>query len=205
MARQTITPINFYSTRAIIKIFNTLYRMGVEDAHATSDIYGCQEWIEKHYAPMTFSRIVWGYDVTWQEWRFELTRLLKPSPFRQLGLRFFDCISSYGNYFSAVFPIAMDFYLQGIKDYCARPNQEDLAVFSDNEYNRWGVKKIEKTDMDSVVREIQGFSFARMRLDNFKGKDEQGRIAISERCYNQFSTEIWRYSKTIGKKLYGRE
>ena len=204
MGRQTITPINFYSTRAMLRLFNTLYKLGVEDAIAISDIYECEEWINKHYAPMTFSRIVWGYDVTWQEWRYELSKKLKIDAFRKLGLRFLDCISSYGNYFSVVFPIAMDFYMQGIKDYCARPKEGDLAVFLASEYIRWGDKKLKKISMDEVVYEMQGFCFSRTRLDDFDGKDEVGRIGISQRNYTQFSTELWRYSRAVGKKLYGK-
>lgn len=204
MGRQTITPINFYSTRAMLRLFNTLYKMGVEDAVAISDIYQCEEWIKEHYAPMTFSRIVWDYNVSWQEWRYELSKMLKTDIFRKLGLRFLDCISSYGNYYSVVFPVAMDFYMKGIKDYCSRPKESDLAVFLATEYMRWGDKRLKKIDTDEVVYELQGFCFARTRVDNFNGKDKQGRIAIPERCYTQFSTELWRYSRTQSKKLYGK-
>lgn len=207
MAKQTITPINYYSANAMVRLFNTLYKLGVEDAIAINDIYECEKWIEEHYAPMTFSRIVWGYDVSWLEWRFELTKLIEHDNFRKLGVRLLDCIGNYGTYFSAVFPIAMDFYIQGIKDYCSRPDDRDFARFIPFTFRKWGKKGLEKISIDDIVRDMQGYCFARARLDELKDekgkqvvKDKQGRVRLTKRAYEQFALEIWRYTRNSSNK-----
>lgn len=207
MAKQTITPINYYSANSIVRLFNTLYKLGVEDAMTINDIYECEKWMEEHYAPMTFSRIVWGYDVSWLEWRFELTKLLTRDNFRRLGLRFLDCIGSYGTYFSAVFPIAMDFYMQGIKDYCSRPDDRDFARFAPFTFRKWGKKGIETQDTNDIIRDMQGYCFARARLDDVKddngkrvAKDEQGRVYLPRKAYEQFALEMWRYTRNNTNK-----
>ena len=207
MAKQTITPINYYSANAMVRLFNTLYKLGVEDAIAINDIYECEKWIEEHYAPMTFSRIVWGYDVSWLEWRFELTKLVTHDNFRKLGVRLLDCIGNYGTYFSAVFSIAMDFYMQGIKDYCTRPDDRDFAKFIPFTFRKWGKKGLEKISIDDIVRDMQGYCFARARLDELKdakgkqvAKDEQGRVRLTKRAYEQFALEIWRYTRNSSNK-----
>lgn len=207
MAKQTITPINYYSANAMVRLFNTLYKLGVEDAIAINDIYECEKWVEVHYAPMTFSRIVWGYDVSWLEWRFELTKLVTHDNFRKLGVRLLDCIGNYGTYFSVVFPIAMDFYMQGIKDYCARPDDRDFAKFIPFTFRKWGKKGLEKISIDDIVRDMQGYCFARARLDELKdekgkqvAKDEQGRVRLTKRAYEQFALEIWRYTRNSSNK-----
>ena len=207
MAKQTITPINYYSANSIVRLFNTLYKLGVEDAMTINDIYECEKWMEEHYAPMTFSRIVWGYDVSWLEWRFELTKLLTRDNFRRLGLRFLDCIGSYGTYFSSVFPIAMDFYMQGIKDYCARPDDRDFAKFIPFTFRKWGKKGIETIDTNDIIRDMQGYCFSRARLDDVKdengkrvAKDESGRIYLARKAYEQFALEMWRYTRNNTNK-----
>jgi hypothetical protein len=191
----------------MVRLFNTLYKLGVEDAIAINDIYECEKWVEEHYAPMTFSRIVWGYDVSWLEWRFELTKLVTHDNFRKLGVRLLDCIGNYGTYFSAVFPIAMDFYIQGIKDYCDRPDDRDFAKFIPFTFRKWGKKGLEKISIDDIVRDMQGYCFARARLDELKdekgkqmAKDEQGRVRLTKRAYEQFALEIWRYTRNSSNK-----
>jgi hypothetical protein len=191
----------------MVRLFNTLYKLGVEDAIAINDIYECEQWVKEHYAPMTFSRIVWGYDVSWLEWRFELTKLVTHDNFRKLGVRLLDCIGNYGTYFSAVFPIAMDFYIQGIKDYCARHDDRDFAKFIPFTFRKWGKKGLEKISIDDIVRDMQGYCFARARLDELKdekgkqvAKDEQGRVRLTKRAYEQFALEIWRYTRNSSNK-----
>ena len=54
---------------------------------------------------------------------------------------------------------------------------------------------------------MQGYCFARARLDELKddkgkqvAKDEQGRVRLTKRAYEQFALEIWRYTRNSSNK-----
>lgn len=203
MARQVITPINYYSSRALVQLFDTCYKMGVEDAIQVNDVFRCQDWVEEKYKPSTFSRIIHNYDMSWQEWKFRLSGLVRDGKYKLLGVRFFDCITSYNGYYAASLPIAMDFYMKGIKDYCERPKSGEWVLFNSGSFNRWGKKKILKISQDDIIREVTEFSFDRIRLDEELHKsgrrDEQGRIGLSGNAYHNFYKELWRYTRVKEK------
>lgn len=199
MARQTITPLNYYSARALIQLFDSCYQMGVEDAVSENDVFKCEQWVKEKYAPCTFSRITWGYDVSWQEWKFRLSQMIRAGQNRVLGTRFFDSISSYSSYYAAALPIAMDFYLQGIQDYCKRPNSNEWVLFKSKTYVRWGKNNTTKVNTDDVIREVTDFCFNRTRLDEalYKATDKQGKIALTHTAYNNFYRQLWAYTRKV--------
>lgn len=199
MGRQVMTPINFYSSRALVHLFDTCYKMGVEDAIQVDDIYHCKEWAEEKYAPSTFSRVIHDYDMSWQEWKFRLSQLIRDGKFKILGIKFFDSITGYSTYLAVSLPIAMDFYLKGVKDYCSRPFSQDWVLFKSGNYYRWGKKKLVKESQDHIIREVAEFTFDRIRLDEplYKAghKDEFGRMGLSPGAYQNFYKELWRYTR----------
>ena len=77
-----------------------------------------------------------------------------------IGLKFFDCISGYKTYLACALPVAMDFYLWGIKDYCKYPNRDNLVKFEAKGYNLWG-QKVKKVAMDVFVRKVVEFCYDR--------------------------------------------
>jgi hypothetical protein len=66
---------------------------------------------------------------------------------------------------------------------------------------------LEKISIDDIVRDMQGYCFARARLDELKdekgkqvAKDAQGRVRLTKRAYEQFALEIWRYTRNSSNK-----
>ena len=225
MSEQIFAPINHYSSRSLMRLFDACYKIGVKDAIEVGDIPTCLEFCDKMYAPEKFGRIVKDYTYTWREWKFRLTQLLYDGDAQLMnarhGLRFFDCIGSYSGYIACALPVAMDFYLWGIKDYCKYPNPSNLVVFESNGYSLWG-KSIKRVSMDIFVRKVVEFCYDREKIDaiaieerrNIRGDGKVGRKSkdaefivmpkgLSVMAYRNFQQEIWRNTRTKEYKKRG--
>lgn len=230
MSEQIFSPINYYSARSLMRLFDQCYKLGVKDAIATGDSAICEEFCAKMYAPEKFGRIVNDYPYTWREWKFRLTQILYEGDSQTImpkrGLKFFDCIGGYRGYPACALPVAMDFYLWGIKDYCKYPNESNLVLFENKGFMLWG-KSIRKVAMDVFVRKVVEFCYDREKIDAIaieeKAKkrlerDEQGKVGrkpkgyqyevmptgLSTMAYRNFQQEIWRHTRVKEYKTRGK-
>lgn len=219
------TPINYYSARALMRLFDACYKMGVEDAIEVGDEAQCMEFCAKMYAPMKFGRITKDFTYTWREWKFRLSQMLhEGTMYARKGLEFFNCVGSYGNYLSCVFPIAMDFYMRGIKDYCKHPNPSKWVMFNSKGFMLWKDKPI-KRPMEDFVRMCTEFCYDRMHLDmewvevykaekaklrgtaGRKPKDlnvENLAKPLSRVAYENFNKMIWDFTRVKEYKTRGK-
>lgn len=204
------TPINYYSSRSLIQVFNACYKMGVEDAIRIDDTIQCEEFVDKMYAPMRFGRIIHDYEMDWREWKFTLSQIMYYSnKYKNQGIKFLDSIISYGNYLTCALPIAMDFYLQGIRDFVNYPDKCLLVRFKEQEFVKWD-RKLAKIKMDDMVRDVTKFCYSRTHLEqeayenmlsknkNERWKEKRG---LSKSAYMNFHKEIWRYTRSKEYKV----
>jgi hypothetical protein len=117
-------------------------------------------------------------------------------------------------------PIAMDFYMKGLKDYAEYPNSDNWVKFNSQSFMVWG-KTIRKSKMDEFLRFLTGFCFDRIRIDQaaieFKAerlaqKREEGTMdgvgrkkkgvafefiptGLTRTSYENFQREIWRHTR----------
>lgn len=185
-------------------LFDQCYKMGIEDAIDINDDIACNDFVARMYAPMKFGRIVHSYEVDWREWKFMLTQLVHRNVrFRQMGIKYFDGIVSYGNYLTCALPIAMDFYLQGIKDYVKFPRKGNFIRFRDKCFMRWG-DKLRKATMDDFVRDVTQFCYERTHLESeayeaMMSKDKRERYkgvrGLSRAAFMSFQSDIWKYTR----------
>ena len=230
MSEKILSPINYYSARSLMRLFDACYKMGVKDAIEIGDEVVCREFCDKMYGAELFGRIINDYNYTWREWKFRLTQMLYEgnsntmSPKR--GLKFFDCIGNYSGYVACALPIAMDFYLWGIKEYCAYPREDNWVLFENRGYQLWA-KNSKKTNMDYFVRKLQEFCYDRERVDKVaieeferekserREKLKAGRKpkwvdykpmprGLSASAYRNFQLEIWRYTRVKEYKTRGK-
>lgn len=213
-----------------MRLFDACYKMGIKDAIEVDNEMQCREFCDKMYAPQKFGRIIYDYEYSWREWKYRLTQIIYDDVmFRNQGLKYFDCITNYGAYLACVLPIAMDFYLQGIKDYVKYPNPSNLLKFESKGFVLWS-KTPKKASMDDFVRLLTGYCFDRIRVDreaieakrardlerlNDATKGTRGRkpkeyvyeympVGLTPSSYENFQREIWRNTRVKSYKTRGR-
>lgn len=214
-------PINRSSARALMMLFDACYKMGVKDAIEVDCDMTCEEFCDKMYNTEKFGRVTLDYTYDWREWKYHLCQMVcESSLYRVQGLKFFDSIYGYSNYLACALPIAMDFYLMGIKNYCKHPNSGEWVKFEVEPYAIWGEKSLRKPKMQDFVRIMTGFCYDRIRLDEeaiaFKRRKldenrakmeqtgQRGKVTGVDRlpsgltrcAYETFQREVWRCTRT---------
>lgn len=229
MAREIYSPINYYSARSIMRLFDACYKMGVEDAIAVGNEFQCEEFCQKMLRAECFGRVINDFEYSWREWKYRLSLIVyEDVMYRRQGLKFFDCISNYSSYLACVLPIAMDFYMMGLKHYISYPNPANWVKFKSANFMVWG-KTLRKANMDEFIRFLTGFCYDRIRIDyeaieaRFKKVEERkaqgvvgtaGRkpkgykfevlpIGLSKTSYENFQKEIWRRTRVKEYKRRG--
>lgn len=220
MSNLVYAPINHYSSQVIMDLFDACYKLGVKDAIEVDNEMQCIEFCENMYNSERFGRIIFNYVYSWREWKFRLCQMMCDlEKYRVQGLKFFESITSYGNYLACALPIAMDFYMMGIKDYCKKPNPNLLIRFERIPYAFWGNEGGRKTTREDFVTILTGFCYDRIRLDEFaiqerekkiaarraaenegrrgrfSGKRISGPIGLTRASYESFQAEIWRNTR----------
>jgi hypothetical protein len=212
-----------------MRLFDALYKLGVEDAIAIGNESQCEEFCDRMYRAECFGRIINDFTYSWREWKYRLTQVVYDDVmYRKQCLKFFDCISSYSTYLACVMPIAMDFYMKGLKDYAKYPNSANWVKFKDKGFTLWE-KSPRKVTMDEFVRLLTGFCYDRMRIDQeaieFRLKRLQelrdaGEISgggrkkkdyvrefiptgLSRTSYENFQMEIWKRTRVKSYKTRG--
>lgn len=203
-----------------MRLFDTCYKMGVRDAIEVGDTPTCLEFCDRMYAPECFGRVIYDYKYSWKEWKFRLTQILYEGDSQTMmprrGLKFFDCVTKYSGYLACVLPVAMDFYLWGIRDYIKYPNPSNLVKFEEKGFNLWG-QKIKKVAMEDFVRKVTEFCYDREKLDALcieqKGNGKAGRkpkdykyvtLPKGLKSYAIFNEEIWRHTRKKEYKTRGK-
>lgn len=229
MSREIFAPINYYSARGLMRLFDALYKLGVEDAISIGNESQCEEFCERMFAAEKFGRIINDFEYSWREWKYRLTQVVyEDVMYRKQCLKFFDCISSYSTYLACALPVAMDFYMKGLKDYVDYPNSDNWVKFKSKGFTLWG-KTPRKTNMDEFVRLITGFCYDRMRIDQeaieyrlkrLQELRDQGEMdgvgrkkrnyikefiptGLSRTAYENFQMEIWRKTRVKSYKTRG--
>lgn len=204
-----------------MRLFDQCYKMGVKDGIDIGNESQCEEFCEKMYRAECFGRIIYDYEFSWREWKFRLSQLVyEDTKFRCLGLKYFECITSYASYLACVLPIAMDFYMKGLKDYALYPNSENWVKFNSKWFALWG-KTVRKSNSDEFLRFLTGFCYDRIRIDQAaieykvarlnelreegvingagrKSKDQKHEFipkGLSRTSYENFQREIWRHTR----------
>lgn len=225
---ELFSPINYYSARSLMRLFDQCYKMGIRDAIKVGDEAILGEFCDKMYAPEKFGRVIYDYTYSWKEWKFRLTQILYEGDSQTMmprrGLKFFDCVTKYSGYLACVFPVAMDFYLWGIKEYCKYPNPSNLVKFEEKGFQLWG-QKIKKVAMEDFVRKVTEFCYDREKIDlvaieaeasmkaDRKAEGKAGRkpkgykyvtMPKGLRSYGIFNEEIWRHTRKKEYKTRGK-
>lgn len=221
MSSLVYAPINFYSSRALMGLFDACYKMGVKDAIDVGCDITCLEFCDNMYGAERFGRVIYDYTYDWREWKYRLCQMVCDlDKYRTQALKFFECMNTYSSYLACCLPVAMDFYLMGIKDYYKHPNPEGWVKFENTPFALWYNSGIRKTKLQDFVRIMTGFCYDRIRLDEdaielkrktldekraeqakkgFRGRvygKYRGASGLSRSAYETFQMEIWRHTRS---------
>lgn len=180
--------INRQTSRMILKLFDTCFKKGVQDAYEADNEHWCQEFIEARHTRGDFGLLDVTDSYTWGEWRMILARWCRYTKNMKLCPKFLDRIYTT-NFYWAIFPIAMDFYILGIKEWLEYPNPLKLEIFKYESSVHWKPmprKGLQKMSTDDKVSYVQEFAYERERTD----PDAHGK-------YTSFAQELWAFTRPL--------
>lgn len=150
----------------MVKMFDTLYRLGVTDAHNAADEGLCRSVIEQTAEPGVYRLLTDDYTITPMEWQLRLQMIAGRISLRSPMFKLFGRMGNYlSNYIGCFLPLAQCFYNNGISDYLAYPHQLDLSLFN-TKTRVWLTAKGLRAKSNADYQEaIQQFCFDRKRAE----------------------------------------
>lgn len=170
----------------MVKMFDELYRLGVNDCISLEDDGRCQEFLEATAEPSVYGLLTDGYYISPKEWQLRLQviagRISLNSPMYRLFCRMGNYLS---NYLGCFLPLACDFYRKGIKDALAYRHLFDSTKFNAKTRVWLTEKGLKNISNDEYKNEIQQMCFNRQRteqafMDGYKDLRESKYQRIGE-------------------------
>lgn len=166
----------------LMRLFDRMYKLGVNDASRVDDEGLSYMWIEKTSQPGVFGRL--GDETSHDPLYWQLT-LQKVALELKSVPRFINYARDAGrygrNYLSVAWVVAQCFYNQGLKDWYDHPDTSQLVSFNNKSRMRWG-ETLSNWAPSAMVSAAQEFCFERKASDEAEG----GKFAIKERHYMTF-------------------
>lgn len=182
---------------ALVRLFDTMYRMGVMDAYQVNSEGECADFVERTKEPGVFGRVIDGHTMDCNEWQLTLIMEARKQSMHGAMYRYFNRMKIYGqNYLSVLLPIAQDFYNKGLQDYTDSPDAVSLAIFNDKSRTWWS-KKLRKVSIFEYIEQIQLFCFERRRSDEESGSKK----ALKKGYYDIFAKVM--STLTLKDEWYG--
>ena len=170
----------------LCRMFDRMYKLGVNDAAEAEDEGLVMMWAEKTSRPGVFGRLgdETSHDALY--WQLTLQKVAFTAGMSNRLMRYASAMGRYGaNYFSAAWPVFQDFYNMGMLDWCKDPSARTLAVFNSKTRLRWARSGGAWT-IPSIVSQSQEFCFQRRHSD----MQSQDRKALKPHHYEYFIKAI---------------
>lgn len=173
-------------------IFSASYKSGLIDAEDYGDEYYLKPFEEDVSKPGVYGRInsYERYDI--EGWRIQI--LLFPHCQYRDVRKFLLVPFDKNALVSVVYPLAMDFYLLGVKDYFTNPTIHDFGYLDNRRFERWTKDGLETLGKDELLSFVQIFSYNRKMIDKQK-HTRKDHLTLSQ--YELFAMRFWGHmSKT---------
>lgn len=169
----------------ILSIFNTCYKQGVMDAEDVGDGELYASFEHELSVPGVYGRIndFDRYDI--HGWRIQLLQMLfhKSEAHKNFLLR----MDIKKDYINCVFPISLEFYLMGIRDYNANPTIHNFDLFDNDKMQRWTKKGIDRVAKSDIMVWVQSFGFKRSQIDFNNHRP----ASFPKKRYETFAQRMW--------------
>lgn len=182
------SPLNRTTAPQVVRLFDYCFRQGVSDACDYGDDIAVQEWLDRRLADGQYG-ILSEYDAVfdWKRWRLVLYRWCRMGRLGGIGERYVDQIHRYkATSAFALLPMAMRFYLMGVEEWLAYPNQNNMAQFKQAKKIHWKPvpQHLRIMRTSDFISYIQEFVYERVQK-HFEDDLNQAR-------YDGFATAMWR-------------
>lgn len=142
----------------MVKMFDELYRQGINDCIAADDDGRCREFLEATSQPSVYGLLTDGVYIGPKEWQLRLQliagRISLKSPMYRLFCRMGNYLT---NYLGCFLPLACDFYRKGVKDALEYGHLFDASKFS-GKTRVWltdnGVKNVSNYEYKNAIQQM---------------------------------------------------
>lgn len=169
----------------ILNIFNTCYKVGVMDAEDVGDAELYVSFEHEVSVPGVYGRInsFDRYDI--HGWRIQLLQMLfhKSEAHKKFLLR----AKINKDFINCVFPISLEFYLMGIRDFNANPTIHDFNLFDNDKLQKWTRNGIERIPKSEILVFLQSFGFRRSMIDFNNHRP----ASFPKKRYETFAQRMW--------------
>lgn len=161
--------ITWFSCRAILQLLDDCYKWGVSDAAEVQNQSLCEEYINKYREPGVFGRVIYPYTVDWREWTLSLSHQARSRSYTGAMAKYFMLMGKFGaNYLSALVVAAQEIYIQGLKDYNAKPDRTLVPIFMDKQKVRWG-HSLKPWHPRLLMEDVQMMLYTRLHYEEEMG------------------------------------
>lgn len=166
----------------LLRLFDRMYKTGVNDAAAYDDEAATHAWIERTSQPGVFGRLGDNTSDTPLYWLLKLQEAAYEIGLHRKLMDFAHLAGRYGkNYLSVAWVLTQCFYNYGLLAWWEDTQAWDLTVFNARKKVRW-TRKDRNWRPSEMVSQAQKFCFERLRSD----LDHGGKFALRERHYKIF-------------------
>lgn len=174
------------TAQMLCRLFDRMYKLGVNDAANAEDEGLVRMWIEKTTQPGVFGRLD---DETSHEamyWQLTIQKIAFSAGVSKRLMWYASCMGRYGsNYFSTGWVVFQCFYNLGMQDYINDPTARTLEAFNSKLRQRW-IKGGGDWNTPSIVSQAQEFCFKR----NHSDQHSSDRKALKPNHYTMFIKAI---------------
>lgn len=170
---------------AITHMFNSAYKAGVMDAEDVDDEGSYEEFYRDVSVPGVYGRLNDFVRLTIDQWRITLMQInmTRSKPVSNMLLN----VDINKTFPCCMFPISIEFYLMGIRDYYANPTIHDFTLFDTRQLLKWTSKGIKGIGMDAMMMDIQVACLNRSIIDS----KTKNKYSFQLRKYETFMRRLW--------------
>lgn len=187
------------SAPEIIRLLDYCYKRGVVDASEVEDDLAVQDWYDETIDSGKYG-LVGSPDeeCDWKRWRFFLLRWCRENRLSSLGFDYIDGVRRARGFEFLIIPMAMRFYLFGVKEWLDYPNPSLIGMFKAKPKFRWSpsvpqqMKNMTKDDFISLIQEF---------IYELRNKPMEGMKDVAPRAMDNFEYAMWQMTRSTRVKI----
>lgn len=168
------------------KVFASAYRAGMIDAEEIGDANAYNDFEAEVSVPGVYKRINEYESYHVKTWRLKLIEMMGDT--YKMSSSDMNILFSPRKGILSLFPISLEFYLLGIRDWNDNPSLHDFSVIPRRKMVRWTRKGTERMTRAGLVALVQQFCYKRFMIDN--GNSSNG-YSLPKKRYEEFAMMMY--------------
>jgi hypothetical protein len=194
--------INYQTIPAILALFDSCYKRGVVNAFQIDDVNAAQRFVSDMRKPSLyatlcdtdiFGRLSEGRRYTFEKWRVLLAVWCRGQLRSKTINQYLETAVNERTCNGVIYPLCMDFYLQGIYHYSNNP-LTDLTVFAHTKNamllpSKTGKRPFKIRTPDDWLHEIQVLCMERAEMED--ERTDEDKVRVAKKSYDNFAQLAW--------------